>query len=347
MVFFGLVKCVVGVDLGGTNVRARAIFEDGSPAGEGFSNPSKGQEGTAGVMRAISETVHQAIAGATVAPKSVGMAVPGHIDDEAGMVRWAPNFGEMRNGVFHNWVDVPIRALLQPSISLPIHLDNDANMAALGEYKFGSGKNSATCLVMLTLGTGIGGGVILSPSSVLGKAQGPLVLLGGNKGGAELGHTIVSYQGVDCRSGEYGSVEGYCGRDAIVTRAQHRIVRGRESILQEMTGDDVSKITPLLISQAALKGDEVSLEVFEEVGVMLGVAIGNFINIFAPQIVAIGGNIAHAGDLILKPAIKTARNIAINLLFKDATIQVAEQIEDAGILGGAALALESLKWQTN
>jgi glucokinase len=102
-----------------------------------------------------------------------------------------------------------------------------------------------------------------------------------------------------------------------------------------------------MISQAAQQGDEVAIEVYEEVGTMLGVGIGNFINIFAPDVVAIGGNIAYAGNLILNSAIKTARNIAIITLFKDVRIQIAERIDDAGLLGGAALALESLKWKTN
>ncbi|HWD40607.1 MAG TPA: ROK family protein [Fimbriimonas sp.] len=339
-------KCVIGVDLGGTNVRAGAFFEDGSEAGQSFQNPSYGQSGVEKVIDAIASTVAQAVEASSQKPEAVGLAIPGHIDDVEGVVRWAPNFGETLEGVFNFWTNVPVRELLEPKLGgLKVHMDNDANMAALGEYRFGSGKNSAKCLVMLTLGTGIGGGVIMSPDAVLGDARGPLILVGGNKGGAELGHTIVQYQGVDCRAGEYGSIEGYCGRDAIITRAQHRLVRGRESILREMLGKDYSKLTPLMLSQAAAKGDELSIEVWEEVGTMLGVGIANFINIFAPDIVAIGGNVARAGDLLLKPAIKTARNIAIKSLFDDARILVAEQIDDAGMLGGAALALEALKWE--
>jgi glucokinase len=339
------VDCVIGVDLGGTNVRAAAFYEDGAPAGEHFQNPSHAQEGTPLIIDSVAKTINQAIQAAKTPPKAVGLAIPGHIDDTAGLVRWAPNFGETINGVFQNWLNIPVRDLLQKQVSLEIHMDNDANMAAFGEYRFGSGKNSAKCLVMLTVGTGIGGGVILSPDSVLGgSAKAPMVLVGGNKGGAELGHVVVTYQGVDCRSGEYGSIEGYCGRDAIVQRAIHRISRGRTTIIKDLANGDLSKITPKTVSDAALKGDEVANEIWDEVGTMLGVGIGNYINVFAPDIVAIGGNIARAGDLLLKPAIRTARNIAIKTLFDDARVLVAEQIEDAGMLGGAALALESLKW---
>ncbi len=337
---------MIGVDLGGTNVRACAFFSDGSPAGESVQSPSHAQEGTDAIIGSLASTINRAIEGAREKPLAVGMAVPGHIDDVAGVVRWAPNFGQTVDGVFENWMNVPLRDLLQEKVPLETHMDNDGNMAALGEYRFGSGRNQAKCLVMLTVGTGIGGGVILSPDAVLGNARGPMVMVGGNKGGAELGHVVISYQGMDCRSGEYGAIEGYCGRDAIVQRALHRIGRGRKSIMKEMLKGDLSKLTPLTISQAAEKGDEVALEVWEEVGTMLGVGIGNYINVFAPDIVAIGGNIARAGDLLLKPAVKSARNIAIRTLFDDARILVAEQIDEAGMLGGAALALEALKWKT-
>ncbi|MFZ4506890.1 MAG: ROK family protein [Fimbriimonas sp.] len=339
-------NCVIGVDLGGTNVRACAYFEDGSEAGERISLPSMAQEGTENILDALASAIEQAVATAKVAPKAVGIAIPGHIDNARGLVRWAPNFGHTTNGIFYYWKDVPIKAPLARRIDLPIVIDNDANMAALGEYRFGTGRNSAKCLVMLTLGTGVGGGVILSPDAVLGEASGPLVMVGGNKGGAELGHMVVNYQGLDCNAGSYGAVEAYCQRDSIVTRALHRLKRQRESILPSLVDGNLAEITPRTIAEAAEKGDELALEVFSEVGEMLGVAIGNYINIFAPEVLAVGGQIAKAGDFILKPAIRSARDVAITSLFRDTNIVLAEQIEDAGILGGAALALESLKWKS-
>ncbi|HEY3780643.1 MAG TPA: ROK family protein [Fimbriimonadaceae bacterium] len=333
--------CVIGVDLGGTNVRAGAFYEDGSPAGEKFSNPSHGQEGTELIVKSISDTILQAIHGAEVPPTAIGMAIPGFIDDAAGLIRWAPNFGGMVNGVFENWTDIPMRSLLAKTIDTPIHMGNDANLAAFGEYKFGSGKNTAHCLVLFTLGTGIGSGVIMRPEAVFGKAQGPLMLLGGNKGGVELGHMIIEAGGLDCNAGTYGAIEAYAQRDSIVKRATHRLMRGRESMMRDMVKGDLGTITPLIISQAASAGDELAIEVWYEVGVYLGVAIGNAINIFAPDVVAVGGQIAKAGDFILEPARKTARNVAIPALFKDAKILEAEQIADAGMLGGAAMAIEA------
>ncbi len=325
-------------------MRAGAFFEDGTAAGPDFINPSRGQEGVEATLAAVAETVNEAAKAAKQKPEAVGLAIPGHIDNTAGVVRWAPNFGEQINGVFHNWEHVAIREPLQGQIGLPIVMDNDANMAALGEYRFGLGRNSAKCLVLLTLGTGVGGGIVMSPDSVLGDARGPLVLVGGNKGGAELGHVIVAYQGPECNAGEYGSVEAFCQRDAIIRRARYRLNRGRVSLIRDLVDNDLSKITPLTISQAADKGDEVAIEIWEEVGTMLGIGVGSFINVFAPDVFAIGGQIAKAGDFLIRPCIKAARNVAIPSLFEDTKIQMAEQIADAGMLGGAALALEALKW---
>ena len=338
-------QCVVGVDLGGTNVRAGAFYEDGSEAGQSYSNPSRAQEGTAAIIDSMAATILQAVESADVKPSRVGLAIPGFVDDERGRVVWAPNFGEMVNGIFQYWLDVSIGPELSERVGLPVSMGNDANLAALGEYKFGSGKNSANCLVMLTIGTGIGGGVVLAPPSVQGDARGPLVLVGGNKGGVELGHVVINYLGPDCNGGEYGSIEGYCQRDAIVRRAQHHLRRGRKSMLVDMLEGDYSNLTPKHLDEAADKGDDVAIEVWEEVGTMLGVGIGNFINIFAPDIVAIGGQIAKSEEWVLKPAIKSARNVAIPVLFRDAKIQLAEQLDDAGMLGGAALAIEALKWK--
>jgi glucokinase len=329
------------VDLGGTNVRAAAYQENGQPAGQKFSNPSRAQEGTDAIIAAISGTIKQAVEAAESKPDSIGMAIPGHIDDDKGEVVWAPNFGGTIDGVFKNWVNMPLKKILEPLVGLPIRMGNDANLAALGEYKFGSGKDAASCLVLLTVGTGIGSGVIMRPQAVFGKAEGPLMLLGGNKGGAEMGHTIIQHGGLDCHAGTYGSLEGYCQRDSIVNRAVHRLQRGRESIIGELVDGDFSKITPLTLSQAAAKGDELAIEVWAEVGTYLGVGIGNAINIFAPEVVAIGGQIAKVGEFLLGPARKAARNIAIPSLFEGVTISAAEQIDDAGLLGGAALALQA------
>ena len=321
-------------------MRACAYYEDGSEAIAKFEIPSDAQKGTEAILTAVVGVVQSACASLDQAPKSVGLSIPGHIDDEAGTVRWSPNFGHYQDGVFHYWEDVQVRFPLQDRLGLPVRMENDANLAALGEYRFGSGKNKAKCLAMLTLGTGIGGGVVIGASSVSGQAEGPLLLLGGNKGGAELGHIIIQHGGLDCNSGEYGSIEGYCQRDAIVKRAVNRLRRGVPSLLNELSGHDWAKITPAMLSVAAERGDELSIDVWFEVGTYLGVGIGSLINVFAPDVFAIGGQIAKAGKWLMEPARKAARDSAIPSLFRDTQIVQAEQIDDAGMLGAAVLALQ-------
>lgn len=336
--------CVVGVDLGGTNVRACAYFENGEPAGKKFENPSGGQDGVQAVLEAVASTIQQAIAGAATPPTAIGLAIPGHVDHKRGIVRWSPNFGKVNNGVFEPWKDVPIREPLSKLLNIPLFMDNDANMAALGEYRFGTGNNNANAFVMFTLGTGIGSGIILSPDSVIGNARGPLIVVGGNHGGAELGHQIISMDGLDCTAGTYGTLEAYCQRDAIIRRAQYKLMRGRPSLLNDLIEGDYSRITPRLISEACDQGDLVAIEVFREIGTFLGVGIANAINIFAPDTFAIGGQVSKAGKWILEPAILSAQNNAISSLFNDCNIVPAIHVEDAGMLGGAALALEGTKW---
>jgi len=332
---------VIGVDLGGTNVRAAAIDASGNIAGQRIEQASRAQEGLEPIVDALASTIEEAIRSASTPPASVGIAIPGHIDDHRGVIVWAPNFGQYRGEVFECWREVPIRKLLSGRIRLPVVGGDGANLAALGEYRFGVGRDRAKCLVLLTVGTGIGGGVVLAPAAVQGRASGPLLLIGGNGGGAELGHTVVLAGGLDCNAGTYGTLEAYCQRDSIIRRAVYKVQRGRPSQALDLAGGDVAAITPRLLAQAADQGDEVASEVFREVGTYLGIGIGNFINVFAPDVVAIGGQIAKAGEPLIGPARLAARDVAIPSLFADATITAAERIDDAGLLGAAAIALEA------
>jgi glucokinase len=316
-----------------------AVSEDGQPAGPLFEGLSHAQEGKEAVVGALKEVISQALQSVDGKAEALGMALAGHIDDAEGVVKWAPNFGETVGGTFKPWKNVQLREPLKERFQLPILMGNDANLAALGEYMFGCGQGMAKCLVLLTLGTGIGGGVVMSPDAVQGDARGPLLLLGGNKGGMELGHMCIQQGGLSNPSGLYGTLEAYCQRDSIVQRAFYKLQKGRSSLVDQLVKQDWSQITPKILTQAADQGDALAIEVWEEVGRYLGVGIGNCINIFAPDILALGGQISRAGRWLLEPAIKEARNTAIPTLYADTRIMLAQQGEKAGILGGAALAM--------
>ncbi len=333
--------CFIGVDLGGTNVRAQAYHSDGSQASKRFEIPSDAQSGLEAVVDSIAEVVGLVTADCEDSPAGIGMAVPGHIDDASGLVKWCPNFGKVVDGVFRYWQDVPLKQAVTERTGMRIVMGNDANVAALGEYMFGSGRNSAHCLVMLTLGTGIGGGVVLGQGSVQGKSSGPLLLLGGNLGGGELGHTLVQLHGLDCNAGSYGSIEAYCQKEAVVRRAVHRLRRGRKSLVPDLVGGDLGSVTPATLSEAAEQGDLLALEVWAEFGMFLGAGIGSMINVFAPDVFAIGGQVSKASPYFWQSMLREAENIAIPSLYEDCVVGLAAHDEDAGVLGGVALARQA------
>ncbi len=318
---------VVGVDLGGTNVRAAVIdraSEQIVARGENIS--SRGMEGPELTAMQIATAARTALdgAGADAAQVlGVGVAVPGHVKAKEGLVKWAPNFKDQ-------WKDVPIASLIERHLGLPVQIGNDANLAALGEFRFGAGR-AVRHLVMVTLGTGIGGGIIVD-----GK------LLDGADGGAgEIGHMVVNPGGRGGNSA-FGSVEGETQRDAIIERAARKIQEGYETSLGERVDYNRFALTPAIIAEEAQKGDAIALEVFEETGYYLGLCVTNLIDLLNPEMVVIGGGIAQAGDIILDPIRRTVTATAIRSLAKSCQIVPAELGDNAGIFGGAAIILQEL-----
>ena len=206
-------------------------------------------------------------------------------------------------------------------------MGNDANIAALGEYTYGAGVGSRT-MVMFTLGTGIGSGLVIDGSNYLGVTE----------CAPEMGHMIIMPDGPRCGCGRNGCLEAIAGRDAICYRAARKAHQGRKTSLLEKSKHDLRYITPSMIAEAALQGDEVSIETFEEIGYYIGIGISNAINILNPDKIVIGGGISQAGKLLFDPI---KRTVEVNALFTP--LQVCQIVpaslgDDAGVLGGAALA---------
>ena len=315
---------VVGVDLGGTNVRA-AIYERAleKVTVRGHNLSSRADDGltqTAGQIALAVKGVLDEARVETAQVQGVGIAVPGHVKGDEGRVLWAPNFKDQ-------WNNVPLASIVADMVGIPVHIGNDANLAALGEFRFGAGKG-VRHLVMVTLGTGIGGGIIID-----GK-----LLVGADGGAGEIGHMVVNPGGRGGNSA-FGSVEGETQRDAIVERAARLMQEGRPTTLTGRVDFNRFALTPAIIAEEADKGDEVSLEVFGETGYYLGLCVANLINLFNPEMVTIGGGIAQAGELILDPIRRTASAVAIRSLAKTCRIVPAELGDNAGIMGGIALVL--------
>ena len=318
---------VVGVDLGGTNVRAAVIdrtTEKIVARGENISSLAlEGVAQTTGqIVRAI-ETALEAASARKSQVLGVGIAVPGHVKAKEGLVMWAPNFKDQ-------WKQVPIAHSVETLLGLPVRIGNDANLAALGEFRFGAGR-SVRHLIMITLGTGVGAGIIVD-----GK------LLDGADGGAgEVGHMIINPGG---RGGNtaFGTVEGEAQRDGIIERAARKVQQGRSTTLGARVDFDRFALTPAIIAEEALKGDVVALEVYEETGYYLGICVANLINLFNTQMIVVGGGIAQAGEIILDPIRRTATACAIRSMSRTCSIVPAELGDNAGVLGSAAIVLQEI-----
>ncbi|HEY3331197.1 MAG TPA: ROK family protein [Capsulimonadaceae bacterium] len=316
-------KYVIGVDLGGTNVRAAVVEqESGKIVSRSANVPSRAHGGVQATAAQVAEAVRQAIENGEVDKADVdgiGMAVPGHIHGHEGKVLWAPNFKDQWRNVFFA---KPVSELTE----LPVYLGNDANLAALGEYQYGAGRGCRH-LVMFTLGTGIGGGIIVDGH-----------LLTGSDGGAgELGHIFIAASD-SARGGNamYGTLEGLAQRDAIIERAARKVASGRKTILADGVFDR-HKLTPKAVSDAAEKGDAAAIEVLEETGHYIGLGVASCINIFNPEVFVIGGGIAQAGATLFDPIIRTAKVNAVPTMYAKCRIVPAELGDNAGIMGGAAL----------
>ena len=318
---------VVGVDLGGTNVRA-AVLDRATEkvVARGKNLPSMAMDGIAQTAGQVVQAVQDAIDAAHVSREQVlgvGIAVPGHVKSREGLVMWAPNFKDQ-------WKGVPIAHLVETLLSLPVRIGNDANLAALGEFRFGAGRD-VRHMIMMTLGTGVGGGIIVD-----GK------LLDGADGGAgEIGHMIVNPGG---RGGNtsFGTVEGEAQRDGIIERAARKIQEGRPTTLGARVDYDRFALTPALIAEEAQNGDAVALEVYEETGYYLGLCAANLINLFNTQMIVVGGGVAQAGEIIMDPIRRTATACAIRSLSRTCQIVSAELGDNAGVLGGAAIVLQEV-----
>ncbi|MHB1001519.1 MAG: ROK family protein [Armatimonadota bacterium] len=318
---------LVGVDLGGTNVRAAVTDKEGHILGQG-RRPSLAMEEPEVTISQIIQSIKDAVKDAGIKESDIcgiGMGVPGRHNSKQGIVMWSPNFRNM-------WKEVQVLAPIKEEFHVPVFMGNDANVAALGEFQFGAARD-VNSMVMMTLGTGIGGGIILN-----GK-----LWLGANEAGGEVGQQIVNPNGMQCGCGNFGDLEGEARRDSIVERAIRKIFMGRKTILSDMVPPKYYDLTPALIAEAASKGDQVATEVMEETGYFVGIGISNLISILNPDMVVIGGGISQAGPVLWDPIMRTINANALTEALEVCKVVPAELGDDAGIMGGVVLVLQELE----
>jgi len=322
---------VIGIDLGGTNVRAAVVDRNEKLLGRA-ENSSSAKSGAKQTVARIAEAVRAAALNANIPLDqigAIGIAVPGHINVPEGMVVWAPNFGENVDGQYVPYKQIPLRDMVEAELGIAMTMDNDANAAALGEFRYGAGRG-ARHLVMFTLGTGIGGGIIVEGE----------VLRGATGGAAEVGHIIIADGVGSSPNGAHGRLETLAGRDPIIERAALKMESGRETLLwNSVSGPEALQqhITPAIIDSAAEAGDELAKEVLRETGHYVGLGIASMVNVFNPEVFVLGGKISQSNTL-RESAIRTAKASAIGSILEAARIVLAELGDNAGIMGAAELA---------
>jgi glucokinase len=314
----------VGIDVGGTNVRAGVITREGKKLAEA-RRPARAMEGLAATQQMIIEAAEEAMATAGVVRTElmgIGMGVPGRHNSAQGIVLYSPNFA--------GWTNVPLLARIEEHFQVAAYMRNDVKTASMGEFYFGAGKGSRH-MVMITLGTGIGGSLI---------ADGKL-MLGSGEGFAEVGHMTLTPDGRRCQCGNHGCWEAMAGRDAIIERAHRLLQTGRPSSLGAETNFDLNKITPALIAQAANNGDALAREVLDETAMWVGIGVANLIQLYNPEILIIGGGISQAGDLLFGTIRRTANWRGKMVPATEVKIVPAALGDDAGIYGGAVLVFDA------
>jgi len=311
----------IGVDIGGTNIRAGVVDEGGRILGEA-RRPAIADSGLrAAVGRAI-QAIEEALDNAGLTPRAVvgiGVGVPGAHRSRDGVTIYSPNFADSRG--------VPVLPPIREAVGLPAFMLNDVAVQTLGEHRFGAGQGYSQ-MVMITLGTGIGGGAIIDGELRVGYTE----------GFAEVGHMTIDPNGPFCGCGNRGCWEALAARDAIVRRAVTKIQQGRQTSIAEMVDFRLGSITPALIGRCADQGDQVAVEVLAETGYYLGIGIANLIQLYNPQVLVIGGGIAQAGRWLLEPITGTVRARAHMVPASTCRIVPAQLGDDAGIIGGSVLA---------
>ncbi len=308
----------LGIDLGGTTCSFGLLDENGALHHE-FEIETRQHDGPDEMLPRLADAAKLLLSDAKVEVKSVGIGVPGPVKHQEGVCVYAPNLT--------GWENLAVGPLLSEQIGLPVHVLNDANAAALGEARFGAGRGSNDVLV-LTLGTGIGSGLILD-----GQLR-----LGASERGAEVGHMTVAIDDKRGSAGNVGTLESVCGRDAIVWRALRALTWGHESILHQ-TCPDLSEMTPRHIAEAALQGDEVARRVWRETASYLAVGIVNVVFTADVSRVVIAGGVAQAGEPLFAP-LRHAVAARTSRLHFDVSQIVPAQLPRAGLVGAAQWARE-------
>ena len=308
-------RTLVGVDLGGTLIRAAVATGPGTH-GQVARHPTRAKRGPAAVLDSIASAVLEAASGRPC--DGVAIGIPGPLDPGTGIVYSAPHLP--------GWGGLHAAEELQRRLGCPVVVQNDAKLAAIAEWTLGAGKGTQN-FVFITVSTGVGGGLVINGELYTGTA--------GTAG--EIGHVPIGMTGPVCGQGHVGCLEGMASGTAIAARAHHALQSGEPSSLH-----DVEALDARAVEIAALAGDALARRLFDEAGRALGRAIGGFINVLSPEVIALGGGLLGAGDLVFTPMRAAIPEIAFAEPLARCRIVPAALGTDAGLVGATTWALRRL-----
>jgi len=320
-------KPFIGCDLGGTNLRAAIVDVETGAVLHQLSIPTLAREGHEAVMKRMADLCLQVIQSSGSKKEDVGgigMGVPGMLDLEKGETLFLPNLPG-------TWPHVPLRDTISSLTGLPTALLNDVRTITFGEWRFGAGRGVDTVAV-LAIGTGIGGGLVVNGQLHLG--------LGG--AGGELGHMVIDFNGPRCGCGNDGCLEAHASGPAIAAMGMKSVAQGLTTSISELCEYDLNRITPKLIAKAAEGGDAIAREIYEKAGFYLGVAACNICAAISPRCIILAGGVARAGNLLLEPMRRTLRERVHIMPVEQVEIVLAQLGENAGVIGAACWADQSI-----
>ncbi len=310
---------LIGIDLGGTNIKAGVVTEDGTVLRRARCE-TLAQEGPQAVLGRMAGLADELMAeqGLTASDViAVGVGSPGPLSAERGVVIYTPNMP--------GWHDIHVTEFLKERLSLAVYLENDANAAAWGEFWLGAGRDVRN-MVIFTLGTGVGGSMIMDGELVRGM----------DDTAGHLGHIIIDYDGPQCGCGNRGCIEAYASATSLVRRYHETVAAGSATELAERMGKEV---TAKDIYEEAVTGCETCSHLIEETGRYLGVALATAANVLNPELAVYSGGMAAAGDMLFGPILKEVRERALKPPAERIRVVAAELGNDAGFIGAAGLAL--------
>ena len=316
-------KKFIGCDLGGTNLRAALVDVESGAVLQLLSVPTLARDGYQAVMQRMGDLILQLIQSAGLEKAEIGgigIGVPGVLDLEKGETLFLPNLPG-------TWPNVPLVATISGVTGLPTVILNDVRATTYGEWRFGAGKGLET-LAVFAIGTGVGGGLVLNGKLHLG--------MGGT--GGELGHIVIDFNGPRCGCGNIGCLEAFASGPAIAAMGMKAVSQGLTTKIGELCEYDLNRITPELIVQAALSGDEIARDIYEKVGFYLGVAASSLCAAIGPRRIIIAGGVAMAGRLLLDPLERTMRERVHVMPVQQVEVVPALLGNNAGVIGVACWA---------